>query len=255
MTNKPKTPEGTFSAPPPGAPVETAQPLSAEATQAMLRAAQANEQPLPPFNPQPTGPVAPPVVAEVVPAPVIVAPAPQLVQQKSRPAESNTDSPSRGIPKPITDPGKTITGGFGNLGEAQYYGIDGNELRELVRALMGEISERIENDLRFSMAIVYPRLIVRARIEVEGYAADAGFQIERIKADERTPIEVAREKADEFCFVISTQRREFDENGEPENPPDRLRDELGLPKPRKQFVQSGAHRMIVDVPADIAESF
>jgi hypothetical protein len=273
---KDKTPQGTFGAPPPGAPQETAAPLDDRAVQDMIAKAQANERTLAPFAPTPPAasntavtaggaepsqaglpPVAPPALPSP-PAPPTdnggVQPDPLLAVGK-RPAESDTDSPSRGMPRPIADPGKQITGGFGNFGELQYFPMDGSELRELVLMLLDKAAEQIRTDLRFSIAMTYPRVTARVRIEVEGYATDANFAIEKVRADERVPIDVAREYADEVVFILVQERREFDEAGEPENPPDRLRDELGLVKPRKQMVQAGASRIIVDVPSDLGTSF
>lgn len=269
---KSKQTEGSFGAPPPGAPHEVAQPISAEAERAMLAAARANEKELAPFNPQPFNP--PPIplspsvtpviemsdtTEELLPSPPgslilhdepVGAPPPQ-----KRPAESDTDSPSRGIPRQILDPGKQITGGFGNLGEQQYFPMDGSELKVLVQKLLQDVRDRIENDLRFSIALTYPRVSARVIVEIDGYNMDKGFTVERIGADERTAIEVAKANADKVCFVVQEFRREFDEQNEPENPPDRMRDELGLDKPRKQYIQSGAARILVDKPSDLGGSF
>ena len=46
-----------------------------------------------------------------------------------------TAQPLRGKPKPITDPGKTITGGFGEMLDAQYAPMQGDELAALARKL------------------------------------------------------------------------------------------------------------------------
>lgn len=264
---KAKEPQtGTFAAPPPDAPRETTAPLESSALNAQLAMARANERTLAPFSTvaspttMTTGAVAPvatpPTVDAVVapaPAPVVAPPAPPA--RVIHPAGSDTDSPSRGIPRPIDDPGKAITGGFGTLGEAQYFPLDGTELKALVRKLLGAADRVIENDLRFSIAVTYPRVTVRVKIEVEGYAESAQFSIERMEMHDKTPEDVAAERAQPVHFEVSYQRREFDEAGEPENPPDRLRDEMGIQKPRKQFVQAGAQRMIVDSPASLDGSF
>lgn len=261
----PKASEGTFAPPPPGAPQEVTAPLSSEVLSTQLATARQNERTLAPFSPaastpaSPTGaaapalpPAVPPAVTPIAAAPVVP---PPVVERKSHPAASDTDSPTRGIPRPIADPGKAITGGFGQLSEAQYFPLDGFELKQLVLALMDDMAKRVENDLRFSIAVCYPRVTARVKIEVEGWAEDAGFVIEKVTEHDKTPVEVAAERAESVVFVVSEYRREFDETGEPENPPDRLRDELHLPKPRKQFVQAGAHRMIVDAPSSLDGSF
>ncbi len=242
---------GSFSGPPPNAPRETTQPLSDETLAAQLAQAQANERELAPFNPQPPAD-APAVVSAAETQHAALNAAAQLLAERNartshQPAASETDSPSRGMPKPIGDPGKQVTGGFGSVGEAQYYAIDGSELQEVVRDLLDAINTRITNDLRFSLAITYPRLTVRLKLEVEGWAQDAGFIIEHVKALHQTPAAVAAERADEVVFVLKEVVREFDETGTPENPPDRIRQGLGLPIPRKQMIQAGAMRTMVDI--------
>lgn len=245
-------PEGHFAPPPPGAPREVAQPLTAETLSDMLARARANERELTPFNPQPAVPMPPPN-AEEPPVQIILTDADPKSHQ---PAASESDSPSRGIPKPIADPGKQITGGFGPSLEAQYFPMDGSELRELALKLMADLANRIDNDLRFHPAIVYPRVRMVVSIAVDGYASDANFTVERTVIHEKTPIEVAQAHDDlEMAFVVREYRREFDEEGNPENPPDRMRDELGLEKPRKQFVQTPTGPMLVDRPGSLGDSF
>jgi hypothetical protein len=262
----PQTSEGTFAPPPPGAPQEVTAPLSSDMLSSQLATARQYERVLAPFSPaastpaSPTGAAAsvpPPAVPPAAPAPIAVAPVvpPPVVERKSHPASSDTDSPTRGIPRAIADPGKAITGGFGQLSEAQYFPLDGAELKQLVLSLMDDMAKRVEADLRFSIAITYPRVTARVKIEVEGWAEDAGFVIEKVTTHDKTPVAVAAERSEAVCFVVSEFRREFDEAGEPENPPDRIRDELHLQKPRKQFVQAGAHRMIVDAPSSLEGSF
>ena len=253
MTNLPA--DGMFGAPPPNAPREVAQPLDAATVADQIAKSRSNERTLAPLREagisvvsQLTG-MTPPGAAPAPPVPPS-APADFVVPDavNPMPAASESDSPARGIPRPIGDPGKTITGGFGHAGEAQYYPLDGRELLELVRHLMDQLNERLDNDLRFHPAITYPRVRARVVIEIEGYAEAGNFPIEKIEVREKTPIEVARQYGDRIAFALIEHRQEFSEAGEPENPPDRLRDELGLPKPRKQMVQAGASRIMVDVP-------
>lgn len=254
MSEQDKTVQGAFEAPPAGAPAETTQPLSQALVDAQIATARANERELPPFNPQPGAPV--PDESPEPPASRLTEAVQALHQGTPRaqqPAASDSDSPSRGMPRPIADPGKQITGGFGLAGEAQYYPLDGNELRELVRGLMDLLNDRIQNDLRFHPAITYPRVACRVVLEVEGYSDKGNFQIVQHllpgKGD-KTPLEIARTKGDEVCFCVIASRQEFSPEGESLDPPDKLRDELGLPKPRKQMVQAGAGRQLVDVTPD-----
>lgn len=188
------------------------------------------------------------VAGSVVPPPSATV----VVAEPYRPAASNTDSPSRGVPRPIADPGKRITGGFGDVGEAQYFPLDGLELKVLIEALLDDLHARIQDDLRFARAMTYPRVRARVEIIVECYAADAGFVIPKIaKPHEKTPIDVARSHADECVFILSSQRQEFDEDNQPQSAPNAIRQELGMGIPRKQSVQTPGGRMIVDVVENV----
>jgi hypothetical protein len=164
-----------------------------------------------------------------------------------QPAASNTDSPSRGIPTAATDPGKQITGGFGDAGEAQYYPLDGTELRELVLAQMDRLVDRLRDDLRFSIAVTYPRVTARVVIEVDAFVSDASFQVPVAPVvANKTPIEIARERGDEVVFVLKEEMREMSGDGESITPPNQVRQDLGIEIPRKRFVQAGAARLMVD---------
>jgi hypothetical protein len=190
-----------------------------------------------------TGSGAPPSAIDVAPAPAELPP--PLPHQK---AASNTDTPSRGLPRASADPNKTITGGFGDVGEAEYFPLDGNELRTLIEALMDGLYARIQDDLRFSIAAVYPRVAARVIIEVNCHAHDQSFQIEKrlVPPHEKTPLDVARRFGDEVVFCVVAERVEMDEHGNSLHPPNATRMELDLAVPRKQFVQNGAGRMLVD---------
>lgn len=236
---------GAFQAPPENAPRELSQPLDPALVQTQLDRARANEKALAPLKPQGAAP--PIALSEAL--------TPRPADRSHQPAASQTDSPSRGIPQPIADPGKVITGGFGDAGEAQYYPLDGSELKELVRHLMDELNSRIEDDLRFHIAITYPRIRARVIIEVEGYAQEHGFQIQREIAREKTPVEIARLHGDQVVFALVALRQEFDQEGTAENPPDRMRDELQIPKPRKQYVGTGMARSLVDTVEPAKELF
>lgn len=167
-----------------------------------------------------------------------------------RPAASDTDSPSRGMPTAVLPKDKTITGGFGDVGEAQYYGLNGLEVLALITAQLDALKSRIQNDLRFSIAAVYPRLNARVVIEIDCFAQDTGFQIERklVPAHTRTPIDIARRHADECCFCIIEEHVEMTEDGESVTPPNQVRLELGLDVPRKHSVRlPNQQTMMVDI--------
>ena len=171
------------------------------------------------------------------PAPVVEALA------SHAPAFSNTESPARGVPKPIADRGKQITGGFGPAGDASYYPLDGLELRQAIEALLGDLQRRIQDDLRFSIAVVYPRVTARVVIEVQAYAQD-GFQIPKVFVagpDRKgsTPIEIARQHGDEIVFCVVSEIQEMTDAGESVAPPNAIREELGIEVPMKQWVGGG----------------
>lgn len=245
--------------PPPGAPHEVSQPLTPELVSDQLTRARANERELAPLVFKSADrPIVPESREVQAPAGVVAAgnvqPAlqpdgamtavvpPALQEDLSHlPAASNSDSPSRGIPKPILDPGKQITGGFG-IGSPQYFPLDGQELRVLVEELLMKVHQRIQNDLRFSIALVYPRVAARVVVEIEGFEQhDAStFQIPAVmKPHDKTAIAAARELANEVAFVVVEEAREVDQSGESVRAPDQLRQDLGLRVPRKQQVQTG----------------
>ena len=292
---------GSFQAPPPDAPREVSQPLSAELLAEQAARAARNELPLPPFAPKQTGPVPvapaesrvrtvsrrpavdvpvdtvtdsaqaiadavheaqaePAMPAAVltpkvrtslaaqasVPAPTPDAPelAPILPHMR---AASNTDTPSRGLPTHDPDPGKRITGGFGEPSEGQYFPLDGAELKAVVENLLAELHTRIQDDLRFSIALTYPRIRVHVDIVVEAYAADGGFKVQKFAAPhDKTPIEVAERFGEEVAFIVRAERREFDEENQPADAPNAMRAEAGLRIPRKQRIESAAGIIYAD---------
>lgn len=268
--------------PPPGAPHEVAQPLDEGLIADQLARAAANERELKPlvYTQQPRPSMEQPAISaadalssqrrirqvkrsapgETGETPeeadrIIAAPTTQPVPTgfvdpplPHQPAASDTDSPARGIPKAIADPGKQITGGFGDAGQAQYYPLDGIELRELVYALMDQVHARLADDLRFSMAICYPRVSARVEVIIEGYPVDTGFVIPQVmRPYEKTPLEVARSYGDEVVFVVKAERVEMTADGESVAPPNLTRQELGLRVPRKQAIDTPTGRQLVDV--------
>ena len=73
----------------------------------------------------------------------------------------------------------------------------------------------MKSDLRFGIAASYPEYALTLTLTVKAYPGDPGF-------------------------TLSRHRREFDEQGEPETPPDALREELGLAIPRRQVAMAGS---------------
>jgi hypothetical protein len=167
-----------------------------------------------------------------------------------RPAASDTDTPSRGLPTAQLPKDKVVTGGFGDVGEAQYYGLDGREVLALINAQLDALRTRIQNDLRFSIAAVYPRLSARVVIEVDCFAEDTGFQIERklVPAHTKTPMDVARRHADACCFCIIEEHVEMTDDGQSVTPPNQVRLDLGLDVPRKHAVKlPNKQTLLVDI--------
>jgi hypothetical protein len=165
------------------------------------------------------------------------------------PAASDTDSPSRGLPKAVADPGKKITGGFGDLGEAQYFPLTGLEAGVKAEDLLDKMHAQIKNDLRFSIAATYPRMSMELTLTVTAYGMEQTHQIRKVMVPyTRTPLEVAQENADEVVFVIVKDHQEFSKAGESLNPPDKTRMELGMEVPRKRAVSTPGGKMIVDLP-------
>lgn len=180
-------------------------------------------------------------------------PRPPVTEQPSRyqPAASDTDTPSRGIPTPIEDEGKRITGGFGDIAEAQYIPLNGSELAEVVKGLLSEIDARLDDDLRFSMAVTYPRVRAKVIVEIQAHA-QPGFDITKLGPPHtKTPLEIARARADEIVFVVIAQREEMTDAGESVMPPNALRRELELPIPGKRYVETPGGRQLVDLPSEV----
>lgn len=164
------------------------------------------------------------------------------------PAASNSESPSRGIlpsiVPPTGDKWEGISrGGFSDVGEAQYFPLAGNELIPLVGDLTKRLLDQIVNDLRFSIALVYPRLRMRLVLEIEGSEEDRdnAFQIEKVFIPKpgqpgSTALSIARQRADQIVFVVQEVRQEFSEDGQSETPPDQMRNDVGLQIPHKQQI-------------------
>lgn len=324
--------------PPPGAPIQHAQPITPAAQAEMERAARANSQELPAFNPKlPEGGLSesaarmreldalmggtkrarPPVTAQaadtvpastiiitdadppappapdVAPPAVVVATAEILVDQSppsapdvapaaadniprvdvpdrtalagsalaraaaerndarprsTQPAASNTDSPSRGMPSPVADPGKQITGGFGAAADQQYFPLDGSELREVVLGLMDKLAAQLTNDLRFTPALCYPRVSARVTVHIDCYAREMSFEIPKAAESHKTPIDVAlAHGAEPDSMQLEATVGEFDPTtGETDKSTNAMRRELGLQVPMKQRVRTPTGFSTVD---------
>ncbi len=193
----------------------------------------------------------PPAIRPGAPAGKLADVVREQLEQRARlaqPAASHTDSPARGVPRGTSAPGKEVTGGFGDAVGAQYFPLDGTELRELVLAMCDKFVEQIQNDLRFSIATVYPRVAVSLSLVVEGFVEDIGFEITRVMPPHtKTPVAIAHERADEGVFVVKVTRAEVSADGEHDSPPNAIREELGLQVPRKQRVAIPGGFAVVDV--------
>ncbi len=195
------------------------------------------------FNVTPAAPPRDTPSAPVPPVPAIIAP-PEAYQ----PAASNSESPGRGVMRHDPDPLHRPTGGFGPAPSTEYHALNGAEVREVVFKLLDEIAAQIPNDLRFSHALTYPRIECRVTVDVVTYPPEGAVRITKIAPEPKgqAPREVALARADECCFVVMAERREQDAQGHPVDPPDKLRDEVNLPRPHKHLVGTGQSRQLVD---------
>lgn len=241
---------GSFVEPPENAPREVSQPLSDATIADQLAQARRNEKTLAPLAPQGTPTNAAQDLLAAAQARVAEKRASNAPAEgvQYRPAESETDSPARGVPTPIQDPNRRITGGWGDADAAQYNPLNGLELAELVKQLLDELNDRLSRDLRFHLAIVYPRASVTLTLKVEGYAQDSNFEIKGQKVHDKTPEAIAEKAGSPTAFDVEVSRAEFDAEGTAQDPPDKIRHELGLEVPRKQWTGDGANRQVVDLP-------
>lgn len=179
------------------------------------------------------------------------------VLQLTHPAASNTDSPSRGMPRRDPRAGLNVTGGWGDANAgAQYFALSGDDLRTIAQQMLLEIHDRIANDLRFSIALVYPRVSVRASLHIHGFAGGPqSFEIERIRPADvagpggsPAPEAIAQALADEVVFTLIAERREVDDAGDSVAAPDQLRDEFGMERPGKRVVGgTGTNKRMADI--------
>lgn len=191
-----------------------------------------------------------PLTAPAPTSAVVITPIDQL-DRKAFPAASDSDSPSRGLPTAIKDPGKQITGGFGVPLEASYFALDGSELREVVNVLMEDLAARLQNDLRFHMALTYPRVRARVVLEVNVFQQpDQSFDVVKVYKpnDGEMPLDLAKQHADEYCFVVVSEHQEVNDLGESVTAPNLVRADLGLPIPAKrQFETGSGMRTMADI--------
>lgn len=218
-----------------GAILEALSPAeSAAAHERQLQPLQFTAQPDPALAPKPAGPrpraknsapapaEPPKQEASSIPAPAQepepISTAPGIAVPTEfpyQPAASDTDSPSRGIPHPSLDPGRAVTGGWGQ-GPPQYFALTGDELRELVRSLFDRLNDQLNTDLRFGIAAAYPQVRATVIVKVDGATETAGIN------DVAFDLQAAR------LLTLTAMAADTDET-----PPDQLRDEIGLPKPQK----------------------
>ena len=245
---------GAGMAPPPGAPTTVTRELSPQLIQEQLARARANEKELAPFNPPATQPVkqSAPVQAPAAdffgdapaaaPPAQVVGPAAPVSPFQANP--SDPESPARGRPTPPSDPGKAIIGGFGDPATF-YVPLDGREVRDLVLLKMDDLIKAMENDLRFSLHLTYPRAKVTVTVTVEGHAdPQHDIRLEKTIEAGKMPVEVARGLADEVVFVLVAGHVE---DGESVTAPNAVRQQIGAEIPAKQRMQVGASAQIVDV--------
>lgn len=200
----------------------------------------------------------------VDPVAAILEPPPPLSEEdRARmPAASDTDTPSKGLLPTLTPPTGDkfegiARGGFSSLDDGQYFPITGDELKTLVGQMLTALKDQIQNDLRFSMALTYPRLRATLELRVEGHVedADSGFTINKVRGPKHTtPLEVARKRSKAVVFVLDEVRQEFTPAGEVDTPPDAMRADLGLVIPHKQLLQGerGEQSFVDLIPGDTA---
>jgi hypothetical protein len=227
------------------------QQSAADAPAPLAPAAPDASAPPPPAPAPAPAPEAPPVIERPAPGSKLAQAARDRLAHRERvaqPAASATDSPARGIPTRASDPGKQITGGFGDAIEQQYFPLDGRELKEVVLGLMDKLAVQLENDLRFGMAMVYPRVSATVVVRIDCYAQEMSFEIPKRAVTHKTTVEVA-EAAGAVPTSINLEANvaEFSPDGESLMPPNRMRKELGLEVPRKQRVATPTGYAVVDV--------
>lgn len=198
---------------------------------------------------------APPLSAEEIDANAAAAELAEI--QKTHPAASNTDSPSRGMPRRDPRAGLDIKGGWGDANAgAQYFALSGDDLKTIAQQMLLELHDRIDNDLRFSIALVYPRVSVRATLHIHGFAGGPqSFEIERVRPADvagpggsPSPESVAAALADEVVFTLIAERREVDDEGDSVAAPDQLRNEFGIQRPGKHVVSgAGNNKRMADI--------
>lgn len=226
--------------PPPGAPVETSKPFDDGDRQAMMRAALEKRA----ISGKEPAELAPLTYGKTVdpgaelgnheprePEPVKAAPgyeaptAPRVAAPRAdMPAASDSDSPSRGLPGTAPVPESRskapmqVVGGFG-MGEAEYFALNGSEVQTVARALLDEVNDIIANDLRFHLSQTYPNAHIRLTL--------------RIESENDKPL------------IVERFRRETNDKGQVDMPPDAIRAEFGMQRPYKR-VAPGPSKQVVD---------
>lgn len=215
----------------------------------------------------------PPVVAPVTSkAPDPTQPAASNTDSPSRGIPGTAHSPHR---NPKRAP-LTVEGGFGS-GSGEYFALDGTEMKACLNQLLEEILGQAENDHRvvgmaaLTTAEVTLQAILRADTDDQTVTMDRGGVnlntdgnlvalitdvCDALHRDLQTDMRLqmswaypqygatltltVKAHAADPGFTLVKHRREFDEAGDPETPPDALREELGLPVPGRQVKMAGS---------------
>jgi hypothetical protein len=170
----------------------------------------------------------------------------------------------------------TVEGGFG-VGTGEYFAIDGVEMKACLNQLLEDVLGQAENDHRvagmagLTTAEVSLRAVLLADTEDQTVTMDRGGVNSNtqgdlvalitavcdalhtdLQSDMRIQMSWAypsygailtltvKAHAADPGFTIVKHRREFNEAGDLETPPDALREELALPIPGRQIVVQGA---------------
>jgi hypothetical protein len=172
-------------------------------------------------------------------------------------------------------PALTVEGGFGS-GSGEYFALDGTEMKVCLKQLLEEVLGHAENDHRvvgmaaLTTAEVTLRAVLTADTDDQTVQMfwgplpnERGDLVETvtrlcdgahkdITTDMRLQMSwsypqygaaltlTVKAHTGDPGFTLVKHRREFDEAGEPETPPDALREELGLPVPGREIKMAGS---------------
>ncbi len=169
-----------------------------------------------------------------------------------------------------------VEGGFGS-GSGEYFALDGTEMKACLEQLLEDVLGQAENDHRvvgmaaLTTAEVALRAVLLADTEDQTITIDRGGVnvntqgdlvllitdvCDALHADLQSDMRMqmswtypqygailtltVKAHAADPGFTLVKHRREFDEAGEVETPPDALREELRIPVPGRQIAMQGA---------------